>query len=465
MQTLRKMNNSTNNDPSFNGNNINAPGEINTNNNIRNNLPNPSSYHHQQRQPQQLPQQLNQNPSQSYDFQVASRMFLNSSVNSSNLGHHQNQGATSENQSQFSFNREQLGDRAYNISSGRLNNGNSMPDSNNIPPFQNNALNNAAVGGGDLMSRGIPNVVTNQANQEMLARLRLFGSNNTSTTLQREKGFSPHLLPNINDRKPSSSAMGSSALTSSHPGYSDRNNNALSAIQSMYNKMGSLSSNNHGAASASSYGMINHHNGLGATSVAAALAAANASSFKGLPSNAAAGGRIEATMSSYPNNLTTDQFLPSHHQNRVPTATAKTPASMTGTLPPLPQLQSFSCPTNHLHSAAQPQQQQQQLNQLGSSFHITPTTNPSSSDSCLQNSLQHGVSNIGGVSNHTVAASSMGVPTSAAVLSSLLPSIPSTLLSQEDPGWEGQFDNIRRFHKQFGHCNVPARFKGNPKLG
>lgn len=229
--------------------------------------------------------------------------------------------------------------------------------------------------------------------------------------------------------------------------------------------MGSLSSNSHGASSASSYGMINHHNGLGATSVAAALAAANASSFKGLPSNAAAGGRIEATMSSYPNNLTTDQFLPSHHQNRVPTATAKTPASMTGTLPPLPQLQSFSCPTNHLHSAAQPQQQQQQLNQLGSSFHITPTTNPSSSDSCLQNSLQHGVSNIGGVSNHTVAASSMGVPTSAAVLSSLLPSIPSTLLSQEDPGWEGQFDNIRRFHKQFGHCNVPARFKGNPKLG
>ena len=37
--------------------------------------------------------------------------------------------------------------------------------------------------------------------------------------------------------------------------------------------------------------------------------------------------------------------------------------------------------------------------------------------------------------------------------------------SQEDPGWEEQYKALRAYHLQFGNCKVPARFKGNPKLG
>lgn len=35
----------------------------------------------------------------------------------------------------------------------------------------------------------------------------------------------------------------------------------------------------------------------------------------------------------------------------------------------------------------------------------------------------------------------------------------------EDPGWEEQYKSLRAYHLQFGNCKVPARFKGNPKLG
>mmetsp|Transcript_29571 Transcript_29571/g.62151 ORF Transcript_29571/g.62151 Transcript_29571/m.62151 type:complete len:465 (+) Transcript_29571:37-1431(+) len=36
---------------------------------------------------------------------------------------------------------------------------------------------------------------------------------------------------------------------------------------------------------------------------------------------------------------------------------------------------------------------------------------------------------------------------------------------EDDPGWEEQFKALAAFHKENGHCKVPARYSVNPKLG
>lgn len=36
---------------------------------------------------------------------------------------------------------------------------------------------------------------------------------------------------------------------------------------------------------------------------------------------------------------------------------------------------------------------------------------------------------------------------------------------EDDPGWEEQFKALVAFHKENGHCKVPARYSVNPKLG
>ena len=42
---------------------------------------------------------------------------------------------------------------------------------------------------------------------------------------------------------------------------------------------------------------------------------------------------------------------------------------------------------------------------------------------------------------------------------------PPKIAHEDDPGWEEQYRALLSHHRQFGNCKVPARFKGNPKLG